>query len=270
MLAPMSKEVPDTPAREPRSPGEHHHSAAFLTTRWSLVLAAGNPTSGDSTTESNSRHALGQLYQAYWYPLYAHIRRQGHGPETAMDLVHDLFARFLEKGHLAGVSPDRGRFRSYLLACVNHLLAGQWQRNHRQKRGGGIPHVALDALEAEERYRLEPSDARSPESLFDRRWALTLLERVLLELRTEWDQAGKVSVFDALRPLVLGEAPEGYASASASLGMSEGAARVSVHRLRQQFRDRLRSEILQTLADPTTLDNELRHLLAALRNPAAT
>lgn len=260
----------EAPANLPQQSAEPRHSAAFVTTRWSLVLAAGTPASQVSSADSDGRQALGELYQVYWYPLYAHIRRQGHGPETAMDLVHDLFARFLEKDHLAGVSPDRGRFRSYLLASVNHLLAGQWQRNHRQKRGGGTPHVALDALEAEERYRLEPSDARSPESLFDRQWALALLERVFLELRAEWVRAGKESLFNALRPLVLGDAPEGYATAAATLGMSEGAARVSVHRLRQQYRERLRSEILQTLADPATVDDELRHLLAALRNPPST
>ena len=184
-----------------------------------------------------------------------------------MDFVHDLFARFLEKDHLAGVSPDRGRFQSYLLASVNHLLAGEWQRNHRQKRGGGVPHVALDALEAEQRYALEPADNQSPEQHFDRRWALSLLERVFGDLRREWAGAGKESVFDTLRPLVFGEAPEDYAAVARALATSEGAARVAVHRLRQQYRDRLRSEIRQTLAGPAVLEDELRHLLAALRRP---
>jgi len=261
----MAQQPPAEPDRGPEENGSPPHSAVFATTRWSVVLAAGSPAGAGGGLDSHRREALGELYGAYWYPLFAHIRRKGHGPEAAMDLVQDLFARFLEKDHLAGVSPERGRFRSYLLACVNHLLAGEWQRSQRQKRGGGALHVPLDVLEAEQRYGREPADLLSPEQLFDRRWAVSLLERVLAELRREWMRAGKEAVFDALRPLVLGDASAGYAGAAKVLGSSEGAVRVSVHRLRQQYRDRLRAEIGQTLADPSAVDDELRHLLEALR-----
>lgn len=258
----MNEQVPEVPWGPGGAAGG---PAAFATTRWSLVLAAGGAGAGAADQGEAARRALGELYEAYWYPLYAHVRRQGHGPEAARDFVQDLFARFLENDQLAHVSRERGRFRSYLLASVNHLLAGDWQRRMRQKRGGGAAHVALDALTAEERYRVEPADGRSPEALFDRRWAAALLERVFDGLRKEWEVAGKGEVFRALRPYLSGEAADGYAEVGRVLGMSEGAARVTVHRLRAQYRERLRAEVGQTLADPADIDGELRHLLMALR-----
>jgi RNA polymerase sigma-70 factor (ECF subfamily) len=234
-------------------------AAAFVTTRWSVVLRAGG------VTEPDAAQALGQLYEAYWYPLYAYIRRRGHGPEPARDFVQEVFLRLLENNQLSSVAPERGRFRSYLLTAVNHLLAGDWQRQNRVKRGGGIAPVELDALAAEERYRVEPPDACSPEKLYDRRWALALLDRVFARLRAEWEAAGKGAMFDGLRGFLSGEDAQGYAAAGAAVGLSEGAARVTVHRLRQQYRERLRDEIAQTVDEPGRVDDELRHLLAALR-----
>lgn len=264
----------ETDQRQPRggadgSAGEGGNPAAFATTRWSLVLAAGEGSAAEGGGEG-ARRALGELYEAYWYPLYAHVRRQGHGPEAARDFVQDLFVRFLANEQLAHVTPDRGRFRSYLLASVNHLLAGDWQRRMRQKRGGGVVHVALDALAAEDRYRFEPAEDRSPEALFDRRWAVAVLERVFQGMASEWKAAGKGAVFEALRPFVTGDGGDGYGPVAAGLGMSDGAARITVHRLRQQYRERLRAEIAQTLADPAGVDDELRHLLAALRAGGTT
>lgn len=232
----------------------------FATTHWSVVLCAGRGEPADAT------EALGRLYQTYWYPLYAYVRRQGHDPATAQDLVQEVFLALLEKNQLAAVEPRKGRFRSYLLAAVNHLLANEWHKRHRQKRGGGQAPIALDGLAAEERYRLEPADDRAPDLLFERRWALALLDGVFARLRAEWQAAGKGTTFDALRVFLSGDhdAP-GFAEVGARLGWSEGAARVAVHRLRQQYRDLLREEIAQTVENQEEVEDEIRHLLAVLR-----
>jgi RNA polymerase sigma-70 factor (ECF subfamily) len=232
----------------------------FATTHWSVVLRAGRGGSEEAPA------ALGRLYQSYWYPLYAYVRRQGHDPGAAQDVVQEVFLALLEKNQLAAVDPGKGRFRSYLLAAVNHLLANEWHKRHRQKRGGGQALVALDGLAAEDRYRLEPADGRAPDVLFERRWALALLDGVFLRLRTEWEAAGKGATFDALKVFLSGDgdAP-GYAEAGTRLGWSEGAARVAVHRLRQQYRNLLREEIAQTVTNLEEVEDELCHLLAVLR-----
>lgn len=235
-------------------------AAYFATTHWSVVLRAGQ-------TESDAAsHALGRLYQTYWYPLYAYVRRQGHDVETAQDTVQEVFLALLERRQLASVSPSRGRFRSYLLTAVNHLLANQWHKRHRQKRGGGQAPISLDAIAAEERFRLEPADLRTPDQLYDRRWALAVLDGVLNRLQAEWEAAGKGPAFAAMRVFLSGDtdAPA-YAAVGARLGWSEGATRVAVHRLRQQYREVLREEIAQTVEGPGEVDAELRHLLDALR-----
>jgi RNA polymerase sigma factor (sigma-70 family) len=236
-------------------------TATFVSTRWSVVLRAGG------TAPDEAQAALGQLYETYWYPLYAYVRRQGQDPEAAADAVQEVFLKFLEHRQLASVAPEKGRFRSYLLTAVKHLLAGEWQRQRTLKRGGGVTPVPLDALAAEERYRLEPTDVRSPELLYDRRWALVTLDRVLAGLAEEWALAGKAELFRGLSGFLTGDDTVGFASAGAAVGLSEGAARVAVHRLRQQYRERLRREIADTLEDPDRTEEELRHLLAALRNP---
>jgi RNA polymerase sigma-70 factor (ECF subfamily) len=247
--------------KQPTPHSENLRGAAhFATTHWSVVLRAGQSDSSVATT------ALGRLYQTYWYPLYAYVRRQGHGPEMAQDIVQEVFVALLEKKQLATVGPGRGRFRSYLLTAVNHLLANEWHKRHRQKRGGGTLPISLDGLAAEERYRLEPVEAQTPDQLYERRWALTLLDGVLTRLRHEWEGAGKGATFEVLRIFLSGDDDvPGFATVGAQLGWSEGAARVAVHRLRQQYRNLLRDEIAQTVDHPDDADDELRHLLAVLR-----
>lgn len=235
-------------------------AGAFATTHWSLVLRAGDRASDEAEA------ALGHLYQIYSRPLYSYIRRQGHSAETARDLVQEIFLALLEKDQLAGVSPRKGRFRSYLMTAANHLLANEWHRQHRQKRGGGRLPLTLDALAAEEGFCQEPSDPHTPEVIFEKRWALALLDQVVSQLRSEWISAGKGELFTALQSFLSGntDTPT-YAEVGQRLAMTEGAARVAVHRLRQRYRDLLRQEIAQTVADPKDLEDEVGHLLAVLR-----
>jgi RNA polymerase sigma factor (sigma-70 family) len=234
--------------------------AVFATTRWSIVLRAGDNTSPEAEA------ALARLYQTYRYPLYAYLRRQGRPHEAAQDIVQDLFLRLKQKEQLSSVEREKGRFRSYLLAAVNHLVANEWQKSQRQKRGGGQIPLSLDDLQAEQRYDLEPADIQTPEALFERRWALALLEQVMLRLEEEWRAADKTEAFEIMRAFLSGDqdAPA-YAEAGTRLGMSEGAARVAVHRLRQRYRELLRDEIAQTVATTGDVEDELRHLLLALR-----
>jgi RNA polymerase sigma factor (sigma-70 family) len=232
----------------------------FATTRWSVVLRAGDGNLPEAQA------ALARLYQTYRYPLYAYVRRQGRHHEAAQDIVQDLFLRLQQKAQLSSVEPEKGRFRSYLLAAVNHLLANEWHKIRRQKRGGGQVPLSLEDLQAEQRYNLEPATTETPEGLFDRRWALALLEQVMLRLEEEWRAVDKTEAFEAMRGFLSGDqdAPA-YAETGVRLGMSEGAARVAVHRLRQRYRDLLRDEIAQTVASTGDVEDELRHLLSALR-----
>lgn len=233
----------------------------FATTHWSLILQAGDPRAAGSDA------ALGRLYETYAYPLYAYLRRRGQGPDDARDLVQELFLALLRKNQLATVTPAKGRFRSYLLASANHLLANEWTRAHRQKRGNGETILPWDALSVEDRFRLEPPENQNSATLFDQRWALTLLEVVLGRLRSEFAIAGKLALFEALQIYLSGdpEAPS-YGEASRSLGITEGAARVAVHRLRQRYRDLLRAEIAQTVSKPEEIEDELRYLLHVLKS----
>ena len=233
--------------------------AHFPTTRWSLVLLAGDPAT------PLARESLAELCGAYWYPLYAYIRRRGHGPEQAADLTQDFFARALEKGLLAEADPSRGRFRSFLRTVCAHFLANRRDRDQARKRGGGRAALPIDPADAEGRYALELADGLTPERIFDRSWALTLLGQVLDRLGREYDEAGKAATFEALRGVLAGDpdAPS-YAEVAARLGTSEGAARVAAHRLRRRYGELLRLEIAATLADPAEVDDEIRDLFAAL------
>lgn len=230
----------------------------FHTTRWSLVLAAGRRAS------PRSDQALAALCDTYWYPLYAYVRRLGQSPEDAQDLTQDFFARLLEKNCLADVARDKGRFRSFLLASLKHFLANEWDKARAQKRGGGRSFIHLDDASAESRYTLEPRDDASADKLYERRWALTLLERVLARLREE-HAAGKTKQFDALKAFIGGErGAEGYAAVGKALGMTEANVKVTVHRLRRRYRDLLRDEIAQTVGSEAEIEDEIRHLFSAL------
>ena len=235
--------------------------ATFATTRWSQVLRAGAETSDESVT------ALGELYRTYSYPLYVYVRRQGHSLEVAEDIVQELFYALVEKRQLATVSPDRGRFRSYLLAAARHLLVNQWHRQHRQKRGFGELPVALDALSSEERFRLEPADEKTPERAYSRQWALALLDRVLARLERESIDRGDAESFLQLKPFLVGEsADSNYTNIARRLNQREGAIRVAVHRLRQRYRQMIREEIALTVDDPGQIEEEWRNLVSALRD----
>ncbi|MCB1128352.1 MAG: sigma-70 family RNA polymerase sigma factor, partial [Verrucomicrobiae bacterium] len=204
-----------------------------------------------------------ELCRAYWYPLYAYARRRGCSREDAEDLTQGFFARFLERNYLEGLSSDRGRFRAFLLAAFNHFLANEWKREHRQKRGGGEKPLSLDWNGAATRYELAPSDRLSPDRLYDRAWVITLLERVLKHLESECADDGRGAFFEHVRSFLTmerGEIP--YAATAAEVGMSEGALRVAVHRLRRRYRELLRQEVAQTLSDPGRVEEEL----AALRS----
>jgi RNA polymerase sigma factor (sigma-70 family) len=237
------------------SPG----AAQFATTHWRVVLAAGRSDS------SHARDALAHLCQIYWYPLYAYVRRQGHSPEDAQDLTQEFFARFLEKSYLDDVDRAKGKFRSFLLASLKHFLANEWDRAKALKRGGGRAFISLDDQSGETRYGLEPADSLSADKIFERRWALTLLEQVLAHLRTEYMARGKTRLFDELKICLTGEKSSiPYAELGSKVGMTEGAVKVAVHRLRQRYRELLRAEIGKTVASPEEVDQELRYLFAAL------
>ena len=236
-----------------------HHGQVFATTRWSLVSAAQGPESPAAT------QALEHLCQAYWYPLYAHARRRGVIPAEAEDLTQSFFAQFLAKKGLAVVQPERGRFRSFLLAAFNHFLANEWDRARAQKRGVHHQILSLDVPKGEDRWVDEPATQCTPEQDFDRRWALALLGRVLHQLEQEYLREGKAQLFEHLKGTVGGDSAALSGSELAqALNISEGAVRVAAHRLRQRYRDLLRGEIAQTVATPKEIDDELRHLLAAV------
>jgi len=209
--------------------------------------------------------ALAELCRTYWYPLYAFIRRQGHSADLAQDLTQELFSRLLEKDFLGTVQPDKGKFSSFLLACCKHFLANERDRQRAQKRGGGAALLPLDFGSAEERYTREPFHELTPEKLFERRWALTLLDQVLARLREEMRQQGKLQTFDRLKQFLMGEKNKvSHAQIAEELGMTEGAVKVAVHRLRKRYRELLREEIAQTVDDPGQVEDEIRALFAAL------
>jgi RNA polymerase sigma-70 factor (ECF subfamily) len=231
----------------------------FATTHWSLIVAARDGEAAEA------RPALAALCRAYWYPLYAYIRQQGHPADEAQDLTQEFFARFLEKDFLGVVDPDKGTFRSFLLAACRHFLANERDRERAQKRGGGHAPVSLDLEDAEARFGREPGHTLTAEKLFERRWALALLQEVLTRLRAEHAARDKEAVFDRLRGFLVGERqPGGHAAAAAELGLTEGAVKVAVHRLRQRYRELIREEIARTVPDPGAIDDEIRALFAAL------
>ena len=233
--------------------------AVFATTHWSVVLTAG------VGTDSQAASALEKLCRMYWYPLYAYVRRQGRSPEEAQDLTQAFFAQLLARGSLGTVSREKGRFRSFLLAAMNHFLADEWDRAHRQKRGGDAKVIPLDGLAAEERYRVEPVDRLDAARLFDRRWAMTVLEQAISRLESEF--ADRPKVFVELQSFLVGDdTGRTCADAAAKLGMTEVAVRGTISRMRKRCRELVREEISQTLASISDVEEEYRALLAALRS----
>jgi len=234
-------------------------AGVFVTTHWTVVLAAsriGSPQAGV---------ALEELCRTYWYPLYAYVRRHGRSREEAEDLTQGFFARLLEKNYLEGISSDGGKFRSFLLVAFKRFLANESDRANRQKRGGGATALSLDWGEAEDRYQITPANNLSPDKLFDRAWATVVLERVITRLRDEHHGEGKGDLYERLKSfLMMGKAEIPYAKAAEDLKMSEGAVRVSVHRIRKRYRELLREEITQTLANPGQAEEEMQALFSAL------
>jgi RNA polymerase sigma factor (sigma-70 family) len=242
------------------SPSESFRgSAHFVTTQWAVVLQASK--GGESQLQ-----ALQQLCLAYWYPLYAYVRRRGHSSEDAKDLTQEFFSRLLSKNWLGEIVPEGGRFRSFLLTAMNRFLANEYDRNQAKKRGGGWQVLPLDNEAAETQYLRELTTPESPETIFERRWALTVLEQALVRLERELVQAGKGIQFDLLNPF-LSRDPESreYDAIAAQLNVTRGAVAVAVHRLRHRYREMLREEIASTLAEPSRIDEEMQHLFAVLR-----
>lgn len=232
---------------------------AFVTTHWSAVLAAQR---SDSTRAQN---ALAALCQTYWYPLYAYVRRRGYAPADAQDLTQEFFTHVLEQKWLTRADPQRGRFRTFLLSALNHFLANEWHKARAIKRGGNAQTVPLQFDSAETRYGVEPVDRRTPEQIFERRWALALLDKVLKQLREQYHAEGKADLYEALRPCLIGDRQaQPYAELASKLGLTEGAVKVTVHRLRQHYRQLLRAEIASTVSGAAEVDAEMRCLFAAL------
>ena len=229
--------------------------AEFATTHWSVVLAAGGE-------DAEASSALERLCRTYWYPLYAYVRRRGYGPADAEDLTQEFFARLLAGDYIARADPAKGRFRSFLLSGIDHLLSHERDKAHRLKRGGAVKVISLDQVDAEERYALEPADRLTPERVFEKSWVTTLLDSAARRLREEYAGAGKRDLYDQLNDFRV-EASErpSYAEVAARLGQSESAVKSAVWRLRRRHQELVREEIAQTLGETADVNDEIRYLL---------
>ncbi len=244
----------------PNGAGPAEARLAFQTTNWSLIVRA----TGGSTTEA--RAALAGLFETYWPPVYAFIRRRGLSPADAEDLTQSYFARFFEKDYLSDFRPEAGRFRTFLRASISHFLANEWDRERALKRGGGVVQVSFDAATAEERLRLEPVDRLTPETIFERTWAAALLARCLDRLRQEQEASGVKQRFQRLKTFLASDGTDtDYAAVARELGLSDATLRVTVHRLRRRFAAVVREEVTHTVADPADVDPEIRWMLETLR-----
>jgi RNA polymerase sigma-70 factor (ECF subfamily) len=231
----------------------------FNTTHWSVVLNAGDVAS------PGADQAMARLCQTYWDPLYCYVRRRGRQPAEAQDLTQEFFARLLARNYLRSLDRQKGKFRWFLLAAMEHFLANEWHKDNCLKRGGGQKPISLDEQQAERRYQVEPADTLTPERIYERRWAAALLDRVLERLRQEFAESGKGALFEALQVFLSGGRAEiSQAQAGAALGMSEGAVNVAIHRLRKRYGALLREEVAHTVSTPDEVDEELRYLLAVV------
>jgi RNA polymerase sigma-70 factor (ECF subfamily) len=245
------------PTEEPDRPGSR--AGGFHSTCWDNILAARDPA------DPQAGRALAELCRTYWYPLYAYARRKGSTPEQAEDLTQGFFSDGLARGFLRRVDPARGRFRTFLLAAFENYVGKQRAWEQRVKRGGRLAIVSLDAGGAEARYLREPAHVETAERLYDRRWALTVLDRALDRLERKMTEQGKGSLFDRLKPALLGaEAAVGYAQMGAELGLSEGAVKVAAHRMRMRLGALIREEVALTVADPSQINGEICDLFSAL------
>jgi RNA polymerase sigma-70 factor (ECF subfamily) len=235
---------------------------SIAATRWTLVIAAAR-----LDDPAPALRALAELCQTYWPPLYAYLRREGCSVHDAEDLTQEFFARLLAKNYLADADPAKGRFRSFLLASLKHFLSNQRDHARAQKRGGGKPLIALDALTEEARTRIEPVENSTPDKAYDRQWALTLLDQALSRLRTEYTSAGREELFDHLKVFLTADATSGlsHAEIGGKCGMTEGAVKVAAHRMRRRYRDLLREEVAQTVSTPEEVEGEIRELFAAFQ-----
>jgi RNA polymerase sigma-70 factor (ECF subfamily) len=228
----------------------------FPTTLWTVILHARREDPGQG------RAALAQLCQAYWYPLYSFVRRRGYSPHDAEDLTQAFFTHLLTHHGLERVNPERGRFRTFLLASLKNFLANDWDRSHAHKRGGGQTIVSLEQGLGESRYQHEPSHDWAPERHFERQWAVTLLDRVLAALRDEYHAEGNGELFEELKAVLTGQAGA-YGDIATRLRRSEGAIKVAVHRLRRRYRELIRAQIAETVGEGD-VEEELQHLVAVL------
>jgi len=245
---------------EPEPTSEDFHDGQFLTTHWSLVLRAGQTDSKQAT------EALECLCRAYWYPLYAYVRRQGHPPHDAEDLTQEFFARLLGKEYLRNADRSRGRFRTFLLSSLKNFLINEWRKSIREKRGGGQRVLSLDdTATAEQRFIAEPATGQPPEAQYDRGWAMEVLRRVLERLHAEFVETGKGKLFEELESFLTGDGNAGsYAEIGQRLGLSEGRLKVTVHRMRHRYRELMRREVAKTVDDPGQIDIEIGLLISAL------
>lgn len=230
----------------------------FATTHWTVVLAAGRQRSPQAA------RALEELCHTYWFPLYAYTRRRGHSKEDAEDLTQAFFTRLLEKNSFATLDSEKGKFRAFLLASLKNFLANERDKEHAQKRGGGSPALSLDWQTADTKFQVADAVEPSPDKAFDREWALALLAKVIERLQAECEADGKAKLFEQLKTfLMAGQAESAQREVAAALGMEEGAVRVAVHRLRKRYRQLLRDEIANTLANSDMVDEEMRALFGA-------
>lgn len=215
---------------------------------------------------SSAPAALEKLCRTYWYPLYAFARRQGNSPEDAQDLTQEFFSRLLERNYIAKADPDRGKFRTFLLRSLRNFLINEWKRVRRLKRGGGLEFLSIDTKAAENRYAAETPDEFNPDAEYETRWAVTLIEKVLTTLRQEFNAADKAQLFEELKGFIWGDKSAfSYAEIAGQLKLSEGTVKVTMHRLRQRFRELLRAEVAHTVLRPEDIDGELRYLISVAR-----
>ena len=258
-IVPASCNLELVPLSDSESLSSSKQCGVFSTTHWSVVVAA------KGTDSPFVREALEKLCCTYWYPIYAYLRRRGCGEHDAQDLAQGFFAQLLQRRSIQSVEREKGKFRSFLLASLNYYVADERDRANAQKRGGGREVLSLDAQEAEQRYRLEPVDERSPEKIFEHRWAMTLLDQVLARLGQEFADAGKHELFERLQAfLVEGTGDKTLAEVAQEVGMTQEALKKTVQRMRRRYGQLFREQVAETVANPAEVEEELRHLCAVL------